>query len=161
MYIENINLSVAISSNGLNFIKKRAKNGRFFSQKKGKQVRNLCVYSRPGDRVWPCAMNKVTGQIDSTQLTSDRCQQSASVQPAVVEWTDRLDVTKGPSSSLLPYTANVKLTARLSALAVRKMWQMISNYQSLSKFERYFIWIDPIDKYSRFTFIESKLFVCM
>ena len=66
-----------------------------------KQVRNLCVCSRPGDQVWPCAMNKVTGQIDSTQLTSDRCRQSASVQPAVVERTDRLYVAKGPSSSLL------------------------------------------------------------
>ena len=28
---------------------------------------------------------------------------------------------KGPSSSLLPYSADVKLTARLSALAVRKI----------------------------------------
>ena len=74
----------------------------------------------------------MTGQIDSMQLTrnisiSDRCRQSASIKPAVVERTDRLYVAKGPSSSsLLPYSANVKLTARLSALAVRKMLLMKS-----------------------------------
>ena len=44
----------------------------------------------------------VTGQIDSTQLTSDRCRQSASVQQAVVERTDGLYVAKGPSSSIPP-----------------------------------------------------------
>ena len=34
---------------------------------------------------------------------------------------------KGPSSSsLLPYSANVKLTARLSALAVRKIQVVLS-----------------------------------
>ena len=31
------------------------------------------------------------------------------------------ELAKGPPSSLLPYSANVKLTARLSALAVRKI----------------------------------------
>ena len=61
-----------------------------------KQVRNLCIYSRPGDRFWPCV-------------------------------SDRLYTAKGPSSSSsslppssLPYSANVNITARLSALAVRK-----------------------------------------
>ena len=55
----------------------------------------------------------VTGQIlliviDSTQLTSDRCRQSASVQPAVVERTDRLYVAKGPSSSVPPSSSLIQ-----------------------------------------------------
>ena len=74
-----------------------------------KQVRNLCVYSRPGDRFWLCAISCVFVAISVCRP---------------IGWA------KGPSSSLLllppslppslPYSANVKLTARLSALAVRK-----------------------------------------
>ena len=73
-----------------------------------KQVRNLCVYSRPGDR---------SDRLDAVPYICivAGCRQPASVQPAVVERTDRLYVAKGPpssSSSSLPYSANVKLTAR-------------------------------------------------
>ena len=63
-----------------------------------KQVRNPCVYSRSGDRVWPQA-SQVLGHY----------------------WLP-IGWAKGPPSLLLLllYSANVNLTARLSALAVRK-----------------------------------------
>ena len=51
-----------------------------------KQVRNPCVYSRPGDRFWPCVE-----QI--TQLYSYLVVASSSPLPG--------ELAKGPSSSLL------------------------------------------------------------
>ena len=75
------------------------------------QVRNLCVYSRPGDRVWPWPPN-------SSVVTPPPALQLVASCP----WPGEL--AKGPSLLLppsLPYSANVKLTARLSALAVRKI----------------------------------------
>ena len=53
-------------------------------------------------------------------------------QPSVP--TDLLVELRVRPPSLLPYSANVKLTARLSALAVRKIFQP-ANYNSNNNFD--------------------------
>ena len=71
---------------------------------KKKQVRNLCVYSRPSDRVWLPICSVVW---------------FCSVIWLPIGWA------KGPSSSLLPYSGNVKLTAAYR----RWPWEKLINYQ--------------------------------
>ena len=81
----------------------------------------------------------MTGQIDSTQLTSDRwcvesigqCRQSASVQPAVVERTDKLYVAKGPSSSLLPPSLFSQCEARGPPIGVGREKKQVADIEVL------------------------------
>ena len=69
----------------------------------------------------------VTGQIDSMQLTSGSSRRAYSRQLLSAQ-IDSTELRVPPPRPSLPYSANVNLTARLSALAVRKTYFMSNKH---------------------------------